>query len=216
MIKNTINARLLQARLLARNVGTNPRVKQQVEKFGYTAVRMQELLDLIARAESLKDEKANLYNEKKALAKQLETDVLALKTLYKEHLTIARFVFRKDGYMQDFLQLKGTRKTDWAGWLAQVNKFYSNAEAKALTDLKKHGAKPEEIAQGKAMSEALQAVYQDKKSVWGNAQSATQQQDAVLKAVDQWVGDFKKVAQVALQDDPQLLEVLGIVVPSVR
>jgi len=216
MIKRTIEARLLHARLLARNVGANPRVKQRMEKFGYTAARMQELLDLIAQAETLKGEKANLYNEKKALAKQLEADVLALKALYKEHLTIARFVFRKDEYMQGALELKGTRKTDWAGWVAQVNKFYANAEAKALTALKKQGVQPEEIAQGKAMTEALQAVYQDKKSVWGNAQSATQQQDAVLKAINQWVRDFKKVAQVALQDDAQLLEVLGMVVPSVR
>ncbi len=48
-----------------------------------------------------------------------------------------------------------------------------------------------------------------------DAQSSTQKRNEVLKALNRWVGDFKKVARVALQDDPQLLESLGIMVPSV-
>jgi len=216
MIKRTIEARLLQAHLLATNVANHPRVKQQMEQFGYTAERMQEVYDLLRQAEALKAEKKNHYSQKYALAKQMKDDVNALKALYMEHLNIARFAFRKDAYMQDQLELKGLRKKDWAGWLAQVISFYTRVEAKGLAVMKRNGAPAEEIVQGKAMAEALMAAYQNKKSNAGDAQSATQKRDAVLRALDRWVSDFKKIAQVALQDDPQLLEVLGIMVPSVR
>jgi transcriptional antiterminator len=118
--------------------------------------------------------------------------------------------------METQLQLKGNRKRDWAGWTAQVFSFYSRVEAEGMVMMKKHGAKAEEVAQGKAMAEALMAIHQQKKSNAGDAQSATQKRDEALKALERWIADFKKVARVALQDDPQLLEALGIVVPSMR
>ena len=214
MIKKTIEARLLQADLLVANAAKHPRVKQQMELFGYTAARMQELQDMLYEVEALKAEKKNFYGQKRALTKQMAADVNALKALYMEHLTVARFVFRKDAYMQDLLELRGKRKTDWAGWLAQANSFYTGAEASALAVMKKNGVTAEEIAQGKAMADALRAAYQARKSNAGNAQSATQRRDEVLKTLDRWVSDYKKIARVALQDDPQLLEALGIAVPS--
>ena len=216
MIKKTIEARLLRAHLVASNTAKHPKVKKQLELFGYPAARMQELQDLIAQAEAFKDDKKDFYSQKRSLAKQMAVAVEELKTLYKEHLTVARFAFRNDTYLQGQLELKGSRKSDWAGWLEQVSDFYSKAEALALPALKKQGITADEIAQGKAMAQALMAQYEERKSNKGAAQSSTKKRDEVLKAIDQWVSNFKKVAKVALQDDPQLLEVLGIVVPSER
>ncbi len=216
MIKRTIEARLLQAHLVAANAAKDPQVKKRMEQFGYTATRMQELQNLLTQVEALKDVKKNRYSQKRALATQMATEVKALKALYSEHLIIARFAFRDDTYMQEQLELKGIRKKDWAGWLAQVISFYTNVEASALPVMKKQGATAEEVAQGKAMAEALMAAYQDQKSNAGNAQSATQQRDEVFKMLDRWVSNYIKIARVALQDDPQLLEVLGIAVPSLR
>jgi hypothetical protein len=42
------------------------------------------------------------------------------------------------------------------------------------------------------------------------------EQEGLPMMKKQWVSNYKKVARVALQDDPQLLEVLGITVPSVQ
>jgi hypothetical protein len=216
MIKNSIEARLLRARLLVANTVKHPKVKQQMELFGYPPARMQELHHLITQVEALNDEKKNQYIQKRVMAKQMAAEVKALKALYKEHLNIARFVYRDDSLMQDQLQLKGNRKGDWAGWLAQVLGFYTKVETSALAVMKKNGATAEDLARGKAMAQALTAAYEDKKSNKGDAQSATKKRDEVLKAIDRWVSSFKKVARVAMEDDPQLLEVLGMVVPSER
>jgi hypothetical protein len=173
-------------------------------------------LNVCKRLQTFKDDKKDFYSQKRSLAKQMAAAVKALKAMYMEHLTIARFAFRNVTYLQGQLELKGGRKTDWAGWVEQVGDFYTKAEALALPALKKQGISAEEIAQGKAMAQALTAAYEDKKSTKGDAQLATKKRDEVLKTIDRWVSSFKKVAQVALQDDPQLLEVLGMVVPSER
>lgn len=216
MIKRTIDARLILFRTLIGNAAKHPKVKQQMELYGYTATRMQEAQNLLDQVTLLQLEKENCYSQRQALRQKLRQDVKTLKTLYAEHLTIARFAFRGDAYMEAHLQLKGNRKKDWAGWTTQVLGFYSRVEAEGMAMMKKHGAKAEEVAQGKAMAEALMALDQQKKSNAGDAQSATQKRDEVLKALERWVSDFKKVARVALQEDPQLLEALDIVVPSVR
>ena len=44
----------------------------------------------------------------------------------------------------------------------------------------------------------------------GEAQEATKQRDAALKALDEWLVDFRVIARIALEDNPQLLEALNI------
>ena len=48
----------------------------------------------------------------------------------------------------------------------------------------------------------------------GESQNATKQKDKSLKELEYWVCDFKQVNKIALEDQPQLLEVLGYYVTS--
>ncbi len=82
----------------------------------------QTLLDEVVRWQT---EKETCYSQANALKKQLEADKQALRTTYIDHLTVARFAFRDDAYMQAQLQLKGSRKSDWAGWTTQVPSVFT-------------------------------------------------------------------------------------------
>lgn len=45
----------------------------------------------------------------------------------------------------------------------------------------------------------------------GEAQSATEARDTAFDALQEWVRDFINIARIALEDQKQLLEVLGVV-----
>ena len=44
----------------------------------------------------------------------------------------------------------------------------------------------------------------------GEAQAATQKRDAALDAMQDWLSDYLAIAKVALEEEPQLLEGLGM------
>ena len=44
----------------------------------------------------------------------------------------------------------------------------------------------------------------------GQAQAATQKRDAALDDLQDWLSDYLAIAKVALEDNPQLLEGLGV------
>ncbi|MEL6606343.1 MAG: hypothetical protein AAFP20_24355 [Cyanobacteria bacterium J06614_10] len=46
------------------------------------------------------------------------------------------------------------------------------------------------------------------------AQAATQKRDAALDELQDWLSDFLAIAKIALEDDPQKLESLGVFVRS--
>ena len=59
---------------------------------------------------------------------------------------------------------------------------------------------------------ATLSEVQDKER--GEAQEATKIRDAKLDQLDQWLADYKAIAEIALSASPQQLEQLGWVVPS--
>ncbi len=216
MVKFTFEARYGAAHLLVTNAVQHPVVKRKMEEYGFNADKVQQGANLLKAVEDWQMAKENNYSTKKSLKKKLDKDIETLTILYNDHLSIARFSFRNDTYMTSQLKLNGARKKDWAGWSQQVYSFYVRVEQEGLPLMKKHGAVADELARGKAMAETLIAIHTQRKSNKGDAQSSTQKRNQALKDLNHWVSNYKKVARVALQDDPQLLEVLGIVVPSAQ
>ncbi|MGL1889802.1 MAG: hypothetical protein OCD76_25030, partial [Reichenbachiella sp.] len=46
----------------------------------------------------------------------------------------------------------------------------------------------------------------------GETQEATLVRDETVDALQEWYGDFRSVAKIALEEKPQMLEALGVVV----
>jgi hypothetical protein len=44
----------------------------------------------------------------------------------------------------------------------------------------------------------------------GEAQAATEARDKALDNLQEWMSDYIAVARIALEDEPQLMEMLGI------
>jgi hypothetical protein len=214
MKKNTIEVRVLAGRLALENARKNAQIKAALAQYGFNDSRMQEGEDKLNAAEEWQQTQKDLYTDKSELSRQLAEDEQELLEMYTNHLTIARFAFRNDEDWQKTLQLNGPRATVRAGKLDQIRTFYRRLTTPAINTLKKFGAVTEEIAQAQAMANALVDILGNRQNKLAEAQQATQYRNQALEDWDMWFDRFSRVAEVALMDQPQLLEALGIEVRS--
>ncbi len=100
--------------------------------------------------------------------------------------------------------------------MQEIKTFYeqaqSHSEAQPLLEKFKinKAAVDAQVAQIQQV-ETLRAAYEKEK---GESQDATQQKNKAFATLSDWVREFYAVAQIALDDRPQLLESIGKFVRS--
>lgn len=133
--------------------------------------------------------------------------------LLSEHRTLAKWIFRQDTDNYRRLELFRPIASQQAAKINQVQQFYREA-LKSHGLFVRHGLPKAELEQAQSMIEAIVEARRERQQKSGEAQHATQQRDKVRRALRTWVSDFRTVARVALREEPQLLEVLGMVVTT--
>ncbi len=117
--------------------------------------------------------------------------------------------FKQNRGFQAKLQLTGRRKTRTEEWLSQAMAFYAFTDEIA-EPMSKYGITPEVLQQTRAMVEALFTTKQQQMQNMGEAQNATEKRNDAIKVMDAWMKDFNAIARLAIKDNPQWLEMLGI------
>lgn len=209
--KQTIDHQLDRAELAIEGTLGNPDILKVTAGYGFDRKRMLEGQSLLRQTRTLISVGSQKKREQKDASKALKRDSqLAWKT-YVHHVAVARLMVDIDSGLWKKLQLGGARKSTYAGWLEQAGKFYNDLlqDEASLTMIK---FSPEEMAQAQAMIEAVRAARQIHKNCKGHTQHSTKAYQQSLTALNAWVKRFFKVANVALEDQKQMLEALGMVV----
>lgn len=135
---------------------------------------------------------------------------------YMRYVEVARIALRDRRGVAAKLNLRGRRKKAIAGWIVQVRQFYDNllSDADLMESMAEFGVTQAKLEAGRAQVDAVEEANRIQDKLRGEAQDATQARDAALEALDRWMSDFIAIARLALKERPQLLEKLGIVVPS--
>ncbi len=133
-----------------------------------------------------------------------------------KHVKIARVALKNNRKAGQSMQLDGDRKSSLSGWINQAKAFYANAlnDDEAMAGLAKYGITREVLEAGQAAIQEVEHKFNARLKETGEAQQATLDRDAAFDALQGWMSDFTKVARVALEEQPQYLEMLGIVKPS--
>jgi hypothetical protein len=106
------------------------------------------------------------------------------------------------------LGLAGKQPRGTAAFIAAGYTLFDNAgSVAALANL---GYTEEKIAAERGKIEAFDSANQVQEAAKGAAQQATQDQDAALAAMNDWVMTYLKIAKVALRNKKQLLEKIGV------
>ncbi|WPP49061.1 hypothetical protein [Catalinimonas niigatensis] len=211
--KKNIPQRIEDARLLIRGAMHMPVVSQEVAKYGYPMKELQRGEGLLNKVILLQSEKSSKYGLQFSASEQLKKDQATAWEQYLYHVKSAKLAFRNDIGKQKHLQLDVPRKRNLAGWMEQARYFYKEIQ-QMPESFAPMGVTAEEVAQTQAMIEAIGDTHRSCKGLQGEAQMATQERNLAMKALDEWVRRFTKTARLALDDQDQLLEGLGLLVRS--
>lgn len=94
--------------------------------------------------------------------------------------------------------------------------FYSGVQTNSELQAKLARLKiiSEEITNSVDSIKALENLRSEYLREVGESQDATKAKDSAFEKIDAWMIDFYAVAKIAMEDKPQLLESLGILVRS--
>lgn len=212
-MKSSID-RIIQERQNAiENALNYTEIQKRMASVSYDRKKLMEGKTLNEKVRLLHASKVDKYGSQYKSTDTLKAEISQSKAMYKKHLTMARMAYEGDRGMQAKLQISGRREVSTEGWIAQAMALYSKTEEIAEA-MSQYGVTLEELSQTKAMIEAITTRRQQQLQKIGEAQDATEKRDAALKAMDEWMKDFKIAARLALKDNPQWLEILGIRVKS--
>ena len=212
----TQEMKLNEYRVVLENTFADPYIQEMAAKYGYDEQRLQE-------GKSLMESTVNLYEEFKnkqadQILKRKEFTVIwhqARKT-YHRFIKSAQLAYAENLELLDSIGAKFIRSAPFGVGVAQSRLFYNNLEQMpdVLSELGKYNVSPQEIQEGKKL--VLDAEVADSRH--RNAVADTQQASALksleFKKLKTWIADYRKVMRVALKSSGQLLEKLGIWVPS--
>ncbi|MEL6492997.1 MAG: hypothetical protein AAFQ95_23855 [Cyanobacteria bacterium J06621_3] len=203
---------LHQATITIENALNNPDILSHLSEFGYTAPRIRAGRALYKAVAAAQLTQQAAQGEQITATAALNAAWKAAKESYTPHLKIARIAFKGRVGIATELALTGRRKKDLASWLAQTSQFYTNALAneQTLMGLAQYGITDQKLKAAQAKVTDLTAASALQKKRKGEAKSATEKRDQCLAELRGWLSDFRTVAKIALAEDLQRLESLGI------
>lgn len=216
MATASIDQQLAAAQLALSNARSDGDLSGPLAAFGYDAERLAAGWALYETAAATQQRQTQEYGEQYTASDALTTTWEAAQAEVSRYVKVARIALKAERGAAAKLALDGPRKRSLAGWLAQARQFYANALADAgvLTALAQFGVTQEKLAAGQAQVAVVEGLAAAQKKETGEAQQATEKRDAALEALDMWMGDFVAIARVALEENPQWLEKMGVLARS--
>lgn len=213
MLNQTIDSKLLFASSSINNALNNEAIQALLETFGYNSEVLNVGKELYTKTESLHTKQKKEYGEQYAATDKLN-EVLALANhRYMQDLKVARIGLKGNRAAREAMLLGGRRKESLSGWLKQTHAFYTNALElpEVLSAMARFNRTKEHLEEGQAMVNAVEQAYAVQLKEKGEAQNATPVRDDAFDDLQEWMSDFVGIARIALEAQPQYLEILGIV-----
>lgn len=210
--QQNIAAKLLDYGIMINNAISDSEIAATILPFGYSAEALTQAKNLLAEADGLVKSQIKEYGEQYEASQTMRNLWETANKAYTKALLIARICFKENTGAQAALLLNGRRKKTLSGWLQQTQSFYNNLELDSnfMTAMAAYGYTAEKIAAEKALIAQLETAKHTQAKEKGEAQQATNDRDKKMDDLDEWISDFRVIAKIALEENAQWLEKLGI------
>lgn len=209
-ISTSLSDFFAQANVLLTNAQEHADIAAALDAYGYDAATLAEGQALLDTARGLYDAQIREYGEQHAATQAFVDASEAADKDYGDHRRLAKLAFKSDAQRKTDLHLNERKPQAFNPWYEQARHFYTAilADTEAQTELARYKITPEDLSAAQAQVEQVSTLKNTQEQEKSEAQDATQERNASIEALDEWLGDFRVVARIALEDSPQLMEAL--------
>jgi len=209
-----ITQTLDEADLIIRNVRRSEQIQKKLTIYGFPPKRINEgekLLKVTLRLKAMMDDQQEARYE---TSQAWLADLHSAKATYQGYVNLARTVYRDQPTVLRKLKVDRPTPKSQQLFIEQAIHFYSKVSTYKEAIEQRYGLSTEVWSQALAEVEALSTSRSERLHLRAQAQQATEQRNRSLIELHAWVKELKYIAKVALKEEPQLLEALGMVVAS--
>lgn len=212
----TFNENMEKHRILIWNAADDQLVQPRIETYGYTAEVLDAGKALWAQTDLMGKKQDTELDEQKAATNIFNEAYQQAVSEIKRLKKLARLAFEGNSNAWNMLKLDKLNITRFEDWQSDAELVCTNllANAEWLTSMQTFGYTTESITalQGKVTN--LKSLQQDQQREMGDTQQATDDKWKSYEELKNWCYKLKEIAKIEFEDDPQLLEKLGILVRS--
>lgn len=212
---SSLAEQFLEAKIFVTNI-KHERIKPYMLPFGFTDERLEEGTLLYQAVMGTQENQEKEYLEQFTITSELEEMWMELKTKFVKDRRVARVAVGDNTLALKALGLLKPIKMSFSGWVRQAKQFYTVAhnEEGIFQYMALYGFTKEGLQAGKQNVINLEEVKTQQEVEKSEAQDATRKRDDALDKLHEWISAVREIAYVALVDEPELREMLGISEPS--
>lgn len=219
IFRQPFDKRMHQYDMALTNAKENEAILTLLEPFQYGETVLRNLSDRVKQVRRLDAEQDQEKGEQVAATTELKATWAEAQSQHHKHAEIIGIEFEEQPELLRELHLLGAEPTNIGEWVETRSACYD-----ALLENERYDRVRQELARRSVQTADLEATrdlirkiraadaYQDLQIA--EAQDASQRKRTVVADLDKEMRKFYRYARLALEDNPQLLEALGIQVPS--
>ncbi|WKN30667.1 hypothetical protein PZB74_17050 [Porifericola rhodea] len=186
-------------------------ISAKLKEYGYDDKKIKEGEKICNLFSELSQKLEEARENSKVATLSLQSTRKHIHTSYSRHVALTRIALRDVPQAIVLMGLKGRREITIDGWLEQTRNYYHYAMEHADV-LKKYGIPKHELQENQILLGQMIELLTLQKQTYSQAQVLAQQKQEAFSSMQQWYSKFIKLARLALDEKPQQLEALGILV----
>lgn len=211
-LRQKIGEFLNKVEVILQNTINDENIFSKVSQFGYTMEKINEGIQLYQRAVELNQKSYLTRGEQQNKTEELYKALKTAQVTYQNLSKVAKAIFKnKEGYLVQ-IGLNKRMPTRIYDFISASYTLFDNALKieEIKSELSKYGYNEAKLLSEREKLDRLNELYNLKAAAKGDAEQTTQEKYKAFEELNNWISQYIKIARVALNENKELLEKLGI------
>lgn len=211
-LSKSISEFLTSANTIIQNTKNDSEILSKVAEFGYTLEKILEGEQLLRKAEELNRISISKKGDKEHFSDGFNKIYKEAKNVYYNFRKIAKAIFLKEKGKLEQLGLNDKVPQGYAGFISKCNILFDNSlsDEEIKNKLAEYGYDENRITKEREKINQLIEIYLKRESAKGDAQQLTVEKNKAFEELYRWISQYIKIARIALSDNRETIEKLGI------